>query len=149
VLAQEPMVDLRRVALHEAAHCVAAIVQGLGLRSARILPSGLVLTNAAMNLIPGPCRDQRVVFLVSGRVAEVVYDRERADIQTSMDDFDRALQLLGGEDQKDILDRIKPMIDRAIEIVLNHRTEIQAIQRVLLREPDKTLSGAEIRRALG
>jgi hypothetical protein len=113
------------------------------------LPSGLALTNAALNFIPGPCRDERVVFLLAGHIAEVVMDSSHADIQNSMDDFDRALQLLCGEDHPRILDKIKPLIDRAIEIVLAHRTEIEAVQRVLLRDPEKTLSGAEIRRALG
>jgi hypothetical protein len=149
MLAQEPMIDLRRVALHEAAHIVAAITQGLGLKSARILPSGLVLTDYSLNLIPGLCRDERVVFLLAGHIAEVVMDSSHADIQNSMDDFDRALELLGGEDQPQILDKIKPLIDRAIEIVLAHRTEIEAVAQVLLRDPEKTLSGADIRRALG
>jgi hypothetical protein len=45
--ADEPL-DLHRVALHESAHVVAAITQGLGLKSARILPSGLVLTDCSL-----------------------------------------------------------------------------------------------------
>jgi hypothetical protein len=149
VLAQEPMIDLRRVALHEAAHVVAAITQKLGLRSVRLLPTGLVLTDASLNQIHGTCRDERVIFLISGHIAEVVMDSSRADIQNSMQDFDRALELLGGEDQPEILDRIKPLIDKAIAIVLAHRTEIETVAQVLLREAGKTLSGADIRRALG
>jgi hypothetical protein len=149
MLAHDEPIDLHRVALHEAAHCVAAVVQKLGLRSARILPSGLVLTDASLNLIPGVCRAERVVFLIAGHIAEVILDPERADIQNSMDDYDRAIALLGGESQQEILDRIKPLINRAIQIVLNHRTEVESVARVLLRDPEKTLSGGDIRRALG
>jgi hypothetical protein len=152
MLAQEPMIDLSRVELHEGAHVVAAITQGLGLKSARILPSGLVLTDYSLNLIPGMCRDERVVFLIAGHVAEVIFDPEGADIQNSFDDYDRALQLLDGEDYPSIQEvaaKIAPFIDKAIALVLAHRPEIEAVARVLLREPCKTLSGAEIRRALG
>jgi hypothetical protein len=148
MLAQEPMIDLERVALHESAHVVAAITQKLGLKSARILPSGLVLTDYSLNTIPGLCRDERVIFLISAHIAEVILDPERADIQNSMQDFDRAIELLGGEDHPNILDRIKPLIDRAIALVLTHRTEIEAVAQVLLREPHKELSGGDIRRAL-
>jgi hypothetical protein len=152
MLAVEPMIDLQRVALHESAHVVAAITQGLGLRSARILPSGLVLTDYSLNTVPGPCCEERIVFLIAGHVAEVIYDPAGTDIQNSFDDWDRALQLIDGPDHPSMQEvgaAITPFIDKAVALVLAHRPEIEAIQRVLLREPDKTLSGADIRRALG
>jgi hypothetical protein len=100
-------------------------------------------------MIPGVCRDERIVFFIAGHIAEVILDPERANIENSMDDFDRAIELLGTDDRQEILDRIKPLINKAISIVLNHRTEIEAVAQVLLREPSKTLTRGDIRRALG
>jgi hypothetical protein len=116
------------------------------------MPSGLVQTDYSLNLVPGMCRDERVIFLISGHIAEAVFDREGTRFENSIEDFQRAITLLDGEDYppiQQVVEKLAPFIDKAIALVLAHRTEIESVAQVLLRDPERTLSGADIRRALG
>jgi hypothetical protein len=77
-----------RTAIHEASHATLAIVQGLGIKGARLGDEPSVLLNWRLNRVAGQMVDDRVRFLLAGFCADRRFNLALCSRENSAADFE-------------------------------------------------------------
>jgi hypothetical protein len=113
----------KRMAHHEAGHAVVAVIEGLGLRHARLAPEPEVLTNWRLDRVAWLCIEQRAKFFIAGycadrRFAPVLASRENGE---NVHDFAQVLQLV---DEARLEPLIKSIPDKALRATLASQSSV-------------------------
>ena len=130
-----------RIAHHEAGHAVIAVVQGLGLRHARIAPEPEVLTNAALNGVAWPCVEERARFYCGGFCADRHYSPSCASRANSEHDLREALHLLDCSAA-----RLACAIHETDRLIVAHWRAVEAVATALLER--ESLTAMELHRII-